>query len=207
MTSHPKDLSEQLIDLIRKEDKLCKHIHLPLQSGSNKILKEMNRKYTRDEYMKLALLIREKIPGVSISTDIITGFPGETDEDFEDTLDVISKVGFDFAFTFIYSKRSGTPAAERTDEVEPETVRKRFDKLMKLLNEIGLKNNKRLIGTVKNVLVEGKSRTNENSLTGRTDCNRVVNFTGRDEQPGKLVRVRIETAQTWSLGGTALDEA
>ncbi len=201
MTSHPKDLSKELIEVINESKKICNHIHLPIQSGSTKILKEMNRKYTKEQYLKLVETIRDNISDVSLTTDIIVGFPGETDEDFNETLDLIEKVRFDFAYTFIYSKRKGTPAAEISNQISETVKNERFQKLLKIQNIISRELNQKLLGTEQEILVEGLSRNNDEMLTGRTQTNKIVNFAGKQSQIGKIVKVKIEKIQTWSLEG------
>lgn len=204
MTSHPKDLSDRLIDAIARNKSVCNQLHLPVQSGSSRVLQEMNRKYTREDYLALVARIRKAVPEITLSTDIIVGFPGETDEDFEQTLSLVEQVRYDSAYTFIYSKRVGTPAATREDQVPEEIVKARFDRLLALQNSIGRAINDDLVGSSVEVLCEGPSRTNENRLTGRTEGNKIVNFMGGDGNlRGKMVRVHIEHAQTWSLEGTA----
>jgi len=177
MTSHPKDLSDSLIKAMKELPKMCNHLHLPFQSGSTRILKEMNRKYTREQYLELIQKVREAIPDISFTTDIIVGFPGETEEDFEDTLDVVKKVRFDLAFTFLYSKRTGTKAAEMENQV-PEPVKKeRFLRLVELQNSICFDINLQYEGRVVEVLAEGISRQNDAMYTGRTRNYKLVNFT------------------------------
>ena len=179
MTSHPKDLSNELILAMRDCNKVCEHLHLPLQSGSSRILKEMNRRYTKEQYIYLAKRVKENIPGIALTTDIIVGFPGETDEDFIDTIDVIKKVEFDTAYTFLYSKRPGTPAAVREDQIPEEIKKKRFELLVKVQNQISKKINDTLIGKTVEILVEGTSKTNLIFIR-RTRTNKIVNFEGRE---------------------------
>jgi tRNA-2-methylthio-N6-dimethylallyladenosine synthase len=202
MTSHPKDLSDELIYAMRDCGKVCEHLHLPVQAGSSRILAEMNRKYTRERYFDLVDRVREHVPGISITTDIIVGFPGETDEDFMETLDLVERVRFDYAYTFLYSKRTGTPAAKKTEQVSEEVKKKRFDELLKLQNGISSEINGRLGGTVTEILVEGPSKNDINMMTGRTRTNKIVNFKGNAGLTGKLVNVRIDKTGTWSLDGT-----
>lgn len=204
MTSHPKDLSDELIYAMRDLKKICNHLHLPIQSGSTRILQEMNRRYSKEEYLELARKVQKTVPGIAMTTDIIVGFPGETDEDFEETLDVLEKVRFDFAFTFLYSKRTGTPAAKSPDQVDEETKKKRFEKLLSVQNKISKEINDMLLGKEVEVLVEGLSRNSPGSYTGRTATNKVVNFKGTEELVGKIVTVRIDYVQTWSLGGNII---
>jgi len=200
-TSHPKDLSQDLIKAMAECEKVCEHLHLPIQAGSSRILEKMNRKYTKERYLKLVSEIRDKIPGIALTTDIIVGFPEESEEDFEDTLDVVEKVRFDAAYTFLYSKRTGTPAAKNPNQVPEEVKKRRFDRLLELQNRISNEINKKLEGSVLEVLVEGASKTNKDALTGRTRTNKIVNFPGNKELVGKLVKVEITRALTWSLEG------
>lgn len=200
-TSHPKDMSEQLMDAIAEGDKICEHIHVPLQAGSDRILKAMNRGYTRDHYLQLAHKMRERIPGVAITSDLIVGFPGETEEDFEATLDMVRQVRFDAAFTFMYSIRSGTRAATMPGQVDPTIKKDRLLRLNELQYGIALDLNRSLEGKVEEVLVEGPSKTNPDNLTGRTRNNRIVLFKGSDQLIGRLVQVKITTGKTFSLFG------
>jgi len=202
MTSHPKDLSDELINAMKDCSKVCEHLHLPVQAGSNAILSEMNRKYTREQYFKLVEKIRDAIPDIAITTDIIVGYPGETEEDFGQTLDLVEKVRFDYAYTFLYSKRTGTPAAKKQDHVSEDVKKKRFDALLELQNKISKSINDRLEGKSLEVLVEGPSKNNMFMLGGRTRTNKIVNFKGDKELTGKLVNVVIEKAGTWSLEGS-----
>mgnify|MGYP003899948681 CR=1 FL=1 len=204
MTSHPKDLSEDLIISMKNNLKVCHHLHLPIQSGSGRILEKMNRKYTKEQYLKLISSVKNALPDIALTTDIIVGFPGETDEDFYETLDVIEKVRYDMAFTFLYSKRKGTPAADDPMQVSEDVKKKRFDKLLEVQNRISKEINEKLEGTEVEVLVEGLSRNNPLKYTGRTGTNKIVNFDGNENMIGKIVKVKIEKAQTWSLEGTAL---
>jgi tRNA-2-methylthio-N6-dimethylallyladenosine synthase len=200
-TSHPKDMSEQLMDAIAEGDKICEHIHVPLQAGSDRILKAMNRGYTRDHYLQLARKMRERIPGVAITSDLIVGFPGETEEDFEATLDMVRQVRFDASFTFMYSIRSGTRAATMPGQVDPTIKKDRLLRLNELQYGIALDLNRSLEGKVEEVLVEGPSKTNPDNLTGRTRNNRIVLFKGSDQLIGRLVQVKITTGKTFSLFG------
>jgi len=202
MTSHPKDLSDDLIAAVRDCDKVCEHFHLPVQSGSSRILKEMNRKYTKEQYLELVDKIKSSINGVSLTTDIIVGYPGETEEDFEDTLDVVKRVRYDMAYTFLYSKRTGTPAANKEEQVPEEVKKERFERLLEIQNKISKENNEKLLNAEVEVLVEGVSKTNKDVLSGRTRTNKIVNFKGNEELIGKLVKVKINKVQTWSLEGT-----
>lgn len=201
MTSHPKDLSQKLIDVMASESKICRQLHLPVQSGSSRVLKMMNRHYTKEKYLDLVARVRKAMPDITLTTDIIVGFPGETEEDFSETLDLIEKVRFDSAFTFIYSPRTGTPAAARPDQIPEETVKQRFSRLLKLQNDISLEKNEALKGQILEVLCEGRSRTNPDRYTGRTSGNKVVNFDSKRDPSGNVVSVRIDTVQTWSLEG------
>lgn len=205
MTSHPKDLSRDLLEAIRDTKKVCNHLHLPMQSGSNRILEAMNRNYSKEEYIEMLVMAREIVPGIGLSTDIIVGFPGEEEEDFLDTLDVVEKVKFDFAFTFIYSKRKGTPAAERTDEIPDHIKHERFNRLVKLQNTITLEHNRECIGNTEIVLLEGESKTTNGVLTGRTASNKIVNFIGDDGKPGEIAKVKITGARTWHLEGKLIE--
>lgn len=200
-TSHPKDMSDKLIDAMAKGGKICEHVHVALQAGSNKILERMNRKYTREHYLDLTKKMRDKIPGVAISTDIIVGFPGETEEDFEQTLDLVEKVRFDAAFTFMYSPRSGTKAAEFDDHIPLSVKKERLNRLMDVQYEIAAQINKSFEGKVEEVLVEGPSKTDKEKLTSRTRTNRIVIFSGPDSLIGQLINVKITEGKTFSLFG------
>lgn len=201
MTSHPKDLSDDLINVIANGRTLCEHIHLPVQSGSTNILKKMNRNYTKEQYLNLVKKIREKIPNVSITTDIIVGFPGETELDFEETLDLVKKVEYDSAFTFLYSKRKGTPAYDYDNQVSDEEKHNRFNKLVETINSIIYKKNKAYENKIVEILVEGVSKNDPQKLMGRTRNGRLVNFTGDKCDIGKIVNVKITKAQPFSLLG------
>lgn len=201
MTSHPKDVSSDLIKAMTECDKVCEHGHFALQSGSNKILKKMNRKYTREDYIALAKNLREAIPDVSITTDIIIGFPGETEEDFKETLSMVKEIQFDSVFTFIYSIREGTPAAKFKDQVPDDVKHRRFNELVETINDIVARKNSVYQGKVVEVLVEGVSKNDDTKLMGRTRNNRLVNFTGTLDTIGELVNVKITKAQSFSLNG------
>jgi tRNA-2-methylthio-N6-dimethylallyladenosine synthase len=201
LTSHPKDLSEELIYAMRDLSKVCEHLHLPFQAGSTKVLKEMNRGYTKEQYLELVMKVKENIPDISLTTDIIVGFPGETDEDFEDTLDVIEKVRFDSAYTFLYSKRTGTPAAKSKNQILDEVKKERFEKLLTLQNTISREINETFLGKKVEILVEGISKTNDNIYTGRTRGNKIVNYKGSKDDIGKLKNILIDDIKTWSLEG------
>ena len=205
VSPHPKDFTDDVIEAIRDCEKVSKFIHLPLQSGSTKVLKAMNRVYTKEQYLNLVKKMQEKIPNVKFSTDIIVGFPGETEEDFEDTLDVVKQVKFEQIFMFIYSRRVGTPADKMENQIPEEIKHKRFDRLKALYEEQIEKNNKAYIGTVHNLLVEGYSKTNSNFLTGRTDSNKVIIFEGNDSLIGKVVPVKIVSEHLWYLKGEVLE--
>ena len=198
---HPKDFTDDVIEAIKDCDKVSKLIHLPLQSGSTSVLKAMNRVYTKEQYLSLVDKMKEKIPNVKFSTDIIVGFPGETEEDFEDTLDVVRKVKFEQIFMFIYSRRVGTPADKMENQIPEKIKHKRFDRLKKLYEEILANNNKEYVGTMQDILVEGFSKTNNDYLTGRTDSNKVVIFKGNENLIGTTVPVKIESEHLWYLRG------
>ena len=201
MTSHPKDLNKDVIYAIKECGKLCEQIHLPVQSGSNRILKKMNRNYTKESYLELIDLIKKEIPGVSLTTDIIVGFPGETEEDFLDTLDLVNKVQYDSAFTFIYSRRNNTPADMMLNQVPDEDKHHRFDRLVKAVNESVIRKNKEFEGKTVEVLVEGPSKNDESKFMGRTRNGKLVNFAGENIKAGDLVNVKIVRAQPFSLVG------
>ena len=201
VSPHPKDFKEDVIDAIRDCKKVSKIIHLPLQSGSSNILKKMNRRYTKEQYLSLVKLMKEKIPNVVFSTDIIVGFPEESKEDFEDTLDVVRKVNFEQVFMFIYSRRVGTPADKMENQVPEEIKHERFNRLKELVESMMEENNKKYIGTTQSILVEGKSKNNPNMLTGRTDSNKVVVFEGKEELINKVVNLKIVSEHMWYLKG------
>ncbi|WP_123053814.1 tRNA (N6-isopentenyl adenosine(37)-C2)-methylthiotransferase MiaB [Clostridium sp. JN-1] len=201
MTSHPKDLTRDVIDAVAQCDKVCEHIHLPVQSGSTKILNKMNRKYTCEQYLKLVSDIKQTIPNAAITTDIIVGFPGETEEDFECTLDLAKQVEYDSAFTFLYSKRENTPAKEMEGHIPEDIKHERFERLVKVINESCSKKNAEYEGRVEEILVEGFSKNDINKLTGRTRTGKLVNFTGNKEHIGELVSVKITKAKSFSLEG------
>lgn len=201
VSPHPKDFTEDVVDAIRDCDKVCKLIHLPLQAGSTNVLKVMNRRYSKEQYLDLVDRIRVKIPNATFTTDIIVGFPGETDEDFEDTLDVVRKVNYEQIFMFIYSRRVGTPADKMENQVDEQIKHVRFDKLKNLYEEMTEENNKKYIGTIQNVLVEGKSKNNEKVLTGRTESNKVVNFEGDESLIGNMLKIKIISEHMWYLKG------
>lgn len=195
MTSHPKDLSDELIEVMAKSEKICKHIHLPLQSGSDRVLKEMNRRYTKEQYLSLVEKIKKAIPDVAVTTDIIVGFPGETAADVDDTIDVIRKVHYDNAFTFIYSKRTGTPAAARPDQCDEAEVKENFDRVLNAVKEEAMIRNGYLVGRVEEALVEEINAHDDAFVTGRLSNNSMVHFKGDASLIGKLVKVNILEAK------------
>lgn len=201
MTSHPKDLTDDLIQVIKECDKICNHIHLPIQSGSNKILDKMNRKYTKEHYLDIVSKIKAAIPNVSITTDIIVGFPGETEEDFQETVDVVKNVAYDSAFTYLYSIREGTKAAQMEDQIPDETKHKRFDELLNVLYPIVYEKNKQCMGKTYSVLVESVSKSSETFLTGRTEHFRIVHFKGSEDLIGQIVNVKITKVKTFHMEG------
>ena len=205
MTSHPKDLSDDLIEVMANSKKICPHLHLPLQSGSSRILKAMNRRYDKEKYLALAKKIRERMPDIALTTDIIVGFPGETEEDFQETLDVVRQVRYDSAFTFIYSKRTGTPAAVMEDQI-PDVVKDRFDRLLKEVQTISKEMAERFTGNEETVLVEEKNSQMDGYVTGRLGNNHVVHFEGSEELIGKLIRVRLDECRGFYYMGTMLDK-
>lgn len=206
MTSHPKDISDKLIQTMRECKKVCEQLHLPFQAGSNEILRRMNRKYTKEEYLNKVIKAKQEIPGVALSTDVIVGFPGETDEDFEETLDVLRRVEFDQVFMFIYSRRIGTPAALLEDQISNEDKHRNFDKLVKLQNDISRKLNEAYLDKTVEVLVDGTSKNDPTKYTGRTRTGKVVNFGGADGIIGKLVNVKINEIHSWFINGEMVNE-
>ena len=201
MTSHPKDLSDRVIAAIRDGAHICEHIHLPVQYGSNKILKAMNRVYTVEQYKELVQRIRAALPHVSLTTDLIVGFPGETEEDFDEMLGFLREIRYDSAYTFIYSKRSGTPAAVMNHQVEEAVKKDRLNRLMSVQNEISLEINQSLQDQIMEVMVEGPSKQDETVWTGRTRTNKIVLFPHAEEQPGDFISIQITNPQTWVLKG------
>lgn len=191
MTPHPKDLSDELIDVMSKSEKICNHVHLPVQSGSSRLLKLMNRNYTKEHYLELVEKIRTKMPDISLTTDIIVGFPGETEEDFEETLDVVRKAKYDSAYTFIYSKRTGTPAAAMENQIPEDVVKERFNRLLETVNEVSKTISSRYEGSVQRVLVEDIDDHDSDCVTGRMTNNILVHFPGEKELIGTLVNVRL----------------
>ena len=204
MTSHPKDISDGLLEAYGELDKLCNHLHLPVQSGSNRILKLMNRGYTREDYLESIRKARKVNPKIAITTDIIVGFPGETEEDFEETLDLVREVRYDSAYTFLYSIREGTPAAKMDKQVPADIKHERFQRLLKVLNEIGLEKNEKLLGSIIPVLAEEKSKNDENILSGRSDTGKLVHFQGDKSLIGEILNIRIDKAKTFTLEGTLI---
>ena len=204
MTSHPRDFSDALLENIKNLDKVANHIHLPVQSGSNKVLKEMNRGYTREYYIERVKKIQEEIPGAAVSTDFIVGFPGESEEDFEKTIELVKELNFDMAYTFIYSQRSGTPAARRDDQVEEEVKKERLKRLMDLQNKISYDKNQKLIGTTQEILVTGPSNNDPEIYEGRTSTNKICFIEKNEELIGEIVKVKIEAAKSWTLEGTVI---
>ena len=204
-TSHPKDLSDELIATIAAERNICRHLHLPVQAGSSRILQLMNRQYSKEQYEELALKIKQSIPGIALTTDIIVGFPGEQEEDFRNTLDLIKKICFDSAFTFVYSPRIGTPAAQMTASVPEMEQKLRLSNLIKIQNEISLAKNKAYIGTLNELLVEGPSEKNPEFWSGRNSQNKLVHFRFNPKiKPGSFIQVIINDAKTYTLEGEVL---
>ena len=201
ISPHPKDFTDDVIDAIADCEKVAKLIHLPLQSGNSKVLKEMNRKYTKEQYLDLVEKMKNKIPNLTLSTDIIVGFPGESDEEFEDTLDVVRKVNFEQVYMFIYSRRVGTPGDRMQNQVPEYVKHERFNKLKELVESQIAQNNKKYVGTVQKILVEGTSKNNENMLTGRTQSNKVVVFEGTKNMIGEIVEIEITSEHLWYLKG------
>ena len=204
VTSHPWDFSSEMIDVIAKYDNIMPYIHLPLQSGSTDILKKMGRRYTKEEYKDLFYEIKEKIPNCSITTDIIVGFPGETDKDFQDTLDLVNELKYDLAYTFIYSPREGTPASRMKDDVSMDVKKKRLSDLNELINKYANENNQKYMNKVVDVLIEGKS-DKEDKLMGYTDTMKLVNIDADESYIGKIVPVKITGVKTWSLDGEVVE--
>lgn len=206
MTSHPKDLSDELIEVMKNSKKICKQLHLPLQSGSSRILKIMNRQYDKEKYIALAQKIKSAIPDISLTTDIIVGFPGETEEDFNETLDVVKTVRYDSAYTFIYSKRTGTPAAEMDNQVPPDVVKERFDRLLSQVQIISNEQTQKNVGKVMEVLVEEVNEHDASLMTGRLSNNSVVHFKGTKDLIGKIVNVKLDEAKGFYYMGTMEEE-
>ena len=201
MSPHPKDFKDDLIEVIKNSNKISRQIHLPLQSGNSNVLKKMNRKYTKEQFLELALKLKNADENISLSTDIIVGFPNETEEEFLDTLDVVEKVKFDQIYMFIYSKRNGTIAAKMEDEVSNNEKVNRLERLKKLYESYLPENNKKMVGKIYKVLVEGKSKNNDKLYTGRTSQNKVVVFEGNDNLIGNVINIKVESEHLWYLKG------
>ena len=201
MTSHPWDFTDKMIEVIAKYPNIMKSIHLPVQSGSSRILRKMGRRYTKESYLELFDKIKETVPNVSISTDIIVGFPGEEEEDFQETLDLVRHCKFDNAFTFIYSPRENTPASRLADNTPLEVKEKRLQELNQLVNQYFLENNQKKVGSIEKVLVEGKNENGKTDLYGYTETNKLINFNGSSDTIGKIIDVKVTDAKTWSLDG------
>ena len=206
VSPHPKDFTDDVIEQIANCDKVCKFVHLPLQSGNTKVLKEMNRKYTKEQYLNLVKKMKSKIPNLTLSTDIIVGFPGETDEEFEDTLDVVKKVKFEQVYMFIYSRRVGTPGDKMENQVPDEIKHKRFNRLKELVESQIEENNQKYLGTIQKVLVEGESKNKKELLTGRTDSNKVVIFEGDKNLIGQMIDLKIVSEHMWYLKGNIIEK-
>ena len=207
MTSHPKDLSDELIEVMKNSKKICRHLHLPLQSGSSRILKRMNRKYDKEQYLELAMKLRREIPDLSLTTDIIVGFPGETEEDFEDTMDVVRKVQYDSAFTFIYSKRTGTPAAAMDDQVPEDVVKDRFNRLLKQVQSIATTQCSRDTGKTLEVLVEEVNEKDPSMVSGRLSNNTMVHFKGDCSLIGTICKVKLIESKGFYYLGELVEQA
>lgn len=202
MTSHPKDLSDELIEVMKNSKKICKHLHLPLQSGSSDILGKMNRRYNKEQYLELVRKIREAVPDISLTTDIIVGFPGETEEDFLETVDVVEKVRYDSAFTFIYSKRTGTPAAVMENQIPEDVIKDRFDRLLARVQTIGREMSARDTGTIQEVLVEEQNSQDPHLMTGRLSNNLLVHFEGDTSLVGTICKVHLDECRGFYYMGT-----
>lgn len=205
MSSHPKDLSDKLIKTMKECENVCKQLHLPFQAGSDRILEQMNRKYTKEQYLEKIERVKREIPNISLSTDIIVGFPTETNEDFEETLDVLRKVEFDNIFSFIYSRREGTPAAKLDFVLTEEEIHANFNRLLEVQNEISKRKNEEYVGRIETILVDGVSKNDEHTLSGRCDSSKIVNFKGDKSLIGKYVDVEITEGHTWSLNGKLVE--
>ncbi|MGL5963884.1 MAG: MiaB/RimO family radical SAM methylthiotransferase, partial [Fusobacteriaceae bacterium] len=201
ISPHPRDFSDDVIEVIASSQKITKSVHVPLQSGSSQILKLMNRGYTKDQYVSLIDKMKRNIPGVSLTTDIIVGFPNETEEDFQDTLDVVEKSGYETAFMFMYSVRKGTAAAEMDGQIEEDVKKERLQRLITLQNKMSKESSERYMDKIEKVLVEGESRKNKEMLTGRTNTNKVVIFKGDLSLAGEFVNIKIKECKTWTLYG------
>ena len=205
MTSHPKDLSDELIEVLGKSKKICKHLHLPLQSGSSRILKEMNRHYNKEQYLTLVDKIRKAVPDIALTTDIIVGFPGETEEDFLETMDVVKRVRYDSAFTFIYSKRTGTPAASIKEQVPEDVVKDRFDRLLKEVQADAAERAQALTGRTESVLVEEVNEQDNHLVTGRLSNNFIVHFPGTEDLVGKIINVKLKECKGFYFYGEIVE--
>uniref|UniRef100_UPI001EF80671 tRNA (N6-isopentenyl adenosine(37)-C2)-methylthiotransferase MiaB n=1 Tax=Cohnella mopanensis TaxID=2911966 RepID=UPI001EF80671 len=205
-TSHPRDFDDHLIEVMAKGGNLVEHIHLPVQSGSTEVLKRMSRKYSRDRYLELASRIRKEIPNAVLTTDVIVGFPGETEEQFEETLTLMREAGITSAYTYIYSPREGTPAYEMADDVPTEVKKQRLARLNELIGELSLEHHNELVGQQFEVLVEGESKNKSNVLSGRTRSNKLIHFEGKPEWIGQFLQVRVTAAQTWYVKAEAISE-
>ena len=201
ISPHPKDFTDDVIEAIANNSKIARVIHLPLQSGSSEVLKKMNRKYTKEQYLALVDKMKKRIPDIVLSTDIIVGFPDETEEDFEDTLDVVRKVNYEQVYMFIYSRREGTVADKMENQIPEEIKHQRFDRLKELFDSRVSENNQKYIGTTQRILVDGYSKNDKETLTGRTDTNKVVNFKGNEELIGKMIDIKITEEHKWYLAG------
>ena len=206
LSPHPKDFTDDVIEAIRDCKKVCKLIHLPLQSGSTSVLKAMNRKYTKEQYLALAEKMKQQIPNLTLSTDIIVGFPGETEEDFEDTLDVVRKIQFEQVYMFLYSRRIGTPGDKMPNQIPEQVKHERFNRLKDLVESQIKENNQKYVGTIQEILVEGPSKNNPTLLTGRTDSNKVVILEGSENLIDKMIPVKIVSEHMWYLKGEQTNE-
>lgn len=206
MTSHPRDFNEKLTKVISESEKVCKHFHLPVQAGSDTVLKRMNRGYTHEQYLNLVKQIREYNPDAALTTDIIVGFPGESEEDFQKTIELVKKVRYDSAYTFIYSPRKGTPAAKFKDQIPLDVQKDRLHRLNEVINDISKSINEEYLDKTYNVLVEGLSKNNDEMLSGKTESNKTVIFSGSEELIGKIIPVKVTESQTWILKGELQDK-
>ena len=206
MTSHPKDISEKLLEAMGKLDKVCESLHLPVQSGSTKLLRDMNRHYTKEDYLRIIDAAKKYMPNLGLTTDIMVGFPGETEEDFLETIDVVDKAQYDLAFTFLYSRRKGTVADKRENHISDDVKKERFNRLLESVNQAAANQAEKYLGEISEVLVEGKSKKNDQVLTGRNRQNKTVNFVGDERLIGQLVNVKIIDAKSFSLTGELLNQ-
>ncbi len=207
MTSHPKDISDELLRAMARLDKVCESLHLPVQSGSTRLLREMNRHYSKTDYLDIIKRAREYMPNLGLTTDIMVGFPGETEEDFLETIDVVKEAQYDLAFTFLYSRRKGTAADRRDNHIPEEIKKERFNRLLDVVNDAAENQSKKYLGEITEILVEGKSKKNENVLTGRNRQNKTVNFVGEEHLIGELVKVRITDTKSFSMTGELVKES